>query len=175
MQPRTDFYTASPDALKAMMALETAVSKLPLEKTLIELVKLRASQINGCAHCIDMHSRDLRKTMSIDKITLVPVWDEVHHLFSDQERAALENFVQGLPAARRQLPQPLRGLEHLDAGGLLAGGAQEPAVAVVEVGVARRLAHAEEGLLRQPSNERHGCRGQAADGRAPLRGAVGAG
>ena len=36
-----------------------------------------------------MHSRDLRKTMSIDKITLVPVWDEVHHLFSDQERAAL--------------------------------------------------------------------------------------
>jgi alkylhydroperoxidase family enzyme len=49
MKARTDFYTASPDALKAMIALETAVSKLPLEKTLVELVKLRASQINGCA------------------------------------------------------------------------------------------------------------------------------
>ncbi|SDF59959.1 alkylhydroperoxidase AhpD family core domain-containing protein [Agrobacterium pusense] len=47
------------------------------------------SQINGCAHCIDMHSRDLRKTMSVDKITLVPVWDEVPQLFNDQERAAL--------------------------------------------------------------------------------------
>lgn len=49
MQPRIDFYTASPDGLKAMIALETSVSKLPLEKSLIELVKLRASQINGCA------------------------------------------------------------------------------------------------------------------------------
>ena len=55
----------------------------------MHLVFLRVSQINGCAHCIDMHSRDLRKTMSIDKISLVPVWDEVHHLFSEQERAAL--------------------------------------------------------------------------------------
>ncbi len=49
MKTRIDFYTASPDALKAMIALETAVSKLPLEKNLIELVKLRTSQINGCA------------------------------------------------------------------------------------------------------------------------------
>ena len=61
MKARTDFYTASPDALKAMIALETAVSKLPLEKTLVELVKLRASQINGCAYCIDMHTADALK------------------------------------------------------------------------------------------------------------------
>jgi AhpD family alkylhydroperoxidase len=47
------------------------------------------SQINGCAHCIDLHSRDLRKTMSVDKIALLPVWAEVPHLFSEQERAAL--------------------------------------------------------------------------------------
>jgi hypothetical protein len=47
MQPRADFYTASPDAMKAMMALENAVSKLSLEKSLLELVKLRSSQING--------------------------------------------------------------------------------------------------------------------------------
>lgn len=55
----------------------------------IHLVFLRVSQINGCAHCIDMHSRDLRKTMSLDKITLVSVGDEVPHLFNDQECAAL--------------------------------------------------------------------------------------
>lgn len=61
MKPRIDFYTASPDALKAMIALEAAVSKLPLEKNLIELVKLRTSQINGCAFCLDMHSADARK------------------------------------------------------------------------------------------------------------------
>jgi len=55
----------------------------------IHLVFLRMSQINGCAHCIGMHSCDLRKTMSLDKITLVSVWDEVPHLFNDQECAAL--------------------------------------------------------------------------------------
>jgi AhpD family alkylhydroperoxidase len=53
------------------------------------LVFLRVSQINGCAHCIDLHTRDLLKTMEIDKVALVPVWAEVPHLFSDQHRAAL--------------------------------------------------------------------------------------
>jgi AhpD family alkylhydroperoxidase len=53
-------------------------------------VFLRVSQINGCAHCIDLHSRDLIKGgMSVDKVLLVPVWHEAAYLFSDQERAAL--------------------------------------------------------------------------------------
>ncbi len=65
------------------------MNKTNLPEELVHLVFLRISQINGCAHCIDKHSRDLRETMSIDKITLVPVWDEVQHLFSEQERAAL--------------------------------------------------------------------------------------
>lgn len=57
---------------------------------LIHLVFLRVSQINGCAHCIDLHSRDLIKEgMSVDKLLLVPVWHEAQYLFSDQERAAL--------------------------------------------------------------------------------------
>ncbi len=47
------------------------------------------SQINGCAHCIDLHTRDLLKTMPLEKIVLVPVWAEVPHLFSEQYRAAL--------------------------------------------------------------------------------------
>ena len=65
------------------------VTRTNLPAELIHLVFLRVSQINGCAHCIDLHARDLRKTMSVEKITLVPVWDEVPHLFSDMERTAL--------------------------------------------------------------------------------------
>ncbi|AUG03242.1 MULTISPECIES: carboxymuconolactone decarboxylase family protein [Pseudomonas] len=89
MQPRIDFYTASPDALKAMIALETAVSKLPLEKSLIELVKLRASQINGCAFCVDMHTADARKSGETERrLYAVSVWREAP-FFTDRERAAL--------------------------------------------------------------------------------------
>ncbi|EUB75969.1 alkylhydroperoxidase like protein, AhpD family [Pseudomonas sp. GM41(2012)] len=89
MQPRIDFYTASPDALKAMIALETAVSKLPLEKTLIELVKLRASQINGCAFCVDMHTADARKGGETERrLYAVSVWRETP-FFTPRERAAL--------------------------------------------------------------------------------------
>jgi AhpD family alkylhydroperoxidase len=89
MQPRIDFYTASPDALKAMMALEAAVSKLPLEKSLIELVKLRASQINGCAFCIDMHTADAIKDGETPRrLFAVTAWREAP-FFTDRERAAL--------------------------------------------------------------------------------------
>ena len=89
MQPRIDFYTASPDALKAMIALETAVSKLPLEKTLIELIKLRASQINGCAFCVDMHTADARKGGETERrLYAVSVWRETP-FFTPRERAAL--------------------------------------------------------------------------------------
>ncbi|MHC8332194.1 carboxymuconolactone decarboxylase family protein [Pseudomonas sp. LB3P25] len=89
MQPRIDFYTASPDALKAMIALETAVSKLPLEKTIIELVKLRASQINGCAFCVDMHTADARKSGETERrLYAVSVWRETP-FFTPRERAAL--------------------------------------------------------------------------------------
>lgn len=60
-----------------------------LPNELIHLTFLRVSQINGCAHCIDLHTRDLLKTMPLDKVVLVPVWAEVPHLFSEQYRAAL--------------------------------------------------------------------------------------
>ncbi|MBK5304614.1 MULTISPECIES: carboxymuconolactone decarboxylase family protein [Gammaproteobacteria] len=89
MQPRIDFYTASPDGLKAMIALETSVSKLPLEKSLIELVKLRASQINGCAFCIDMHTADAIKGGETPRrLFAVTAWREAP-FFTDRERAAL--------------------------------------------------------------------------------------
>lgn len=87
---RMNWSEVAPDGAKALFGVHHYVTKKTnLHEELIHLVFLRVSQINGCAHCIDMHSRDLRKTMSVDKITLVPVWDEVPHLFSDQERAAL--------------------------------------------------------------------------------------
>lgn len=87
---RMNWSEVAPDGAKALFGVHHYVTKKTnLPEELIHLVFLRVSQINGCAHCIDMHSRDLRKTMSVDKITLLPVWDEVPHLFSQQERAAL--------------------------------------------------------------------------------------
>ncbi|MCY1281144.1 alkylhydroperoxidase AhpD family core domain protein [compost metagenome] len=89
MTPRLDFYAASPEALKAMLALDAAVSKLPLEKSLLELVKLRASQINGCAFCVDLHSLDARKRGETERrLYAVAVWRE-SNFFSPRERAAL--------------------------------------------------------------------------------------
>lgn len=87
---RLNWQELAPDGAKALFGIHHYVmNKTNLPEELVHLVFLRISQINGCAHCIDKHSRDLRETMSIDKITLVPVWDEVHHLFTEQERAAL--------------------------------------------------------------------------------------
>ncbi len=89
MNQRTDFYKASPDALKAMIALEGAVNKLGLEPVLLDLIKLRASQINGCAFCVDLHSTDLRKAGESERrVYAVAVWREAP-FFTERERAAL--------------------------------------------------------------------------------------
>ena len=89
MNQRTDFYKASPDALKAMIALEGAVNKLGLEPSLLDLIKLRASQINGCAFCVDLHSTDLRKAGESERrVYAVAVWRETP-FFTERERAAL--------------------------------------------------------------------------------------
>lgn len=89
MQPRLDFYKASPDAAKAMLALEAAVDALGLEPGLLDLVRLRASQINGCAYCVDLHSRDARKRGESERrLHAVAVWREAP-FFTERERAAL--------------------------------------------------------------------------------------
>lgn len=89
MNARTDFYKASPDALKAMIALESAVNKLGLENSLLDLIKLRASQINGCAFCVDLHSSDARKAGESERrLYAVAVWREAP-FFTARERAAL--------------------------------------------------------------------------------------
>ncbi len=61
MKQRLNYYKASPAAIKAMLGLEERIGKSSIEKSLAELVRLRASQINGCAFCVDMHTTDARK------------------------------------------------------------------------------------------------------------------
>jgi AhpD family alkylhydroperoxidase len=89
MQARLDFRKASPAAASAMSALHAFVRGCGLEHSLIELVKLRASQINGCAHCIDMHTKELRADgESEQRLYLLDAWRE-SPLYSARERAAL--------------------------------------------------------------------------------------
>ncbi|MCF2524499.1 carboxymuconolactone decarboxylase family protein [Bradyrhizobium sp. G127] len=79
----------APDAVKAMMALEAAIKKSGLEHNLIELVKMRASQINGCAFCIHMHATDARKGGESEmRLYMLNAWRE-SPLYSNRERAAL--------------------------------------------------------------------------------------
>lgn len=86
---RLDYQAALPAALKAMMGLEVAFHESTLEPELIELVKLRASQINGCAYCLDMHSKDARaRGEEEQRLHVLAAWREAP-LYSDRERAAL--------------------------------------------------------------------------------------
>jgi AhpD family alkylhydroperoxidase len=89
MEQRIDFYRASPEAIRALTALEAAIAKLGLDPALLDLVKLRASQINACAFCVDLHASDLRKHGETDRrLATLPVWRETP-FFSERERAAL--------------------------------------------------------------------------------------
>lgn len=90
MEPRLNFYKSGPDAMKAMTGLEHQIARSGLDNTLVELVRLRASQVNGCAYCIDMHTSDARKAGESERrLATVAVWRETP-FFSDRERAALE-------------------------------------------------------------------------------------
>jgi AhpD family alkylhydroperoxidase len=89
MSPRIDYQHASPAAVKAMVQLQAAVNHSGLEPSFIELVKLRASQINGCAYCIDMHSKDMKAHGERDeRLHLLSAWREAPH-YTERERAAL--------------------------------------------------------------------------------------
>jgi AhpD family alkylhydroperoxidase len=89
MQPRIDYRKYAPEALKAMFALEKYVEESGLELALVHLMKMRASQINGCAYCIDMHSIDARAAgESEQRLYALDAWRETP-FFSDRERAAL--------------------------------------------------------------------------------------
>jgi AhpD family alkylhydroperoxidase len=90
MQTRFDYAKASPAARAAMLALEKAVRETGLEEPLLELVRMRASQMNGCAFCIDMHSKAARKAGETEqRLYALNAWRETL-LFTHRERAALE-------------------------------------------------------------------------------------
>src|SRR6476646_7949374 len=89
MKPRLNPYQAAPEAMKTVAALEPYVQKCGVEPGLIELIKTRASQINGCAYCIHMHTRDARaKGESEERLYLLDAWRE-SPLYTDRARAAL--------------------------------------------------------------------------------------
>lgn len=89
MNPRADFYTASKEAVSALIALEKAGSGLGIDPRLLDLIKLRASQINGCAFCIDLHTSDARKAGESERrLATVSAWRETP-FFTERERAAL--------------------------------------------------------------------------------------
>jgi AhpD family alkylhydroperoxidase len=88
-KPRLSNPNAAPAVLPAMLALQKVVNQCGLEPSLMELVKLRASQINGCAFCIDMHFRDAkRQGENENRLYLLDAWREVA-VYSRHERAAL--------------------------------------------------------------------------------------
>jgi AhpD family alkylhydroperoxidase len=90
MKPRIDFTRVSPRALQAMMGLQTYVNNSGLEHSLLELMKMRASQINGCAYCLDMHTKDaLAAGETAQRLFLLDAWREAP-MYSARERAALE-------------------------------------------------------------------------------------
>ncbi len=89
MDTRINILQTYPEAYKAMMGLEKFIETTSLDATHKELIKIRASQINGCAFCIDMHTKDARKMgFSEQKIYLLNAWNEVN-LFSEEEKAIL--------------------------------------------------------------------------------------
>ena len=89
MNTRPDFYTASPEVLKAMIALEGAVGTLDIDPVFIHLIKLRASQVNGCAFCVDMHVTEMRKAGESERrIATVAAWEDTP-FFTPRERAVL--------------------------------------------------------------------------------------
>ena len=90
MTQRIDYSKASPEGYKAFGGVYVYLQGSGLPKLLIDLVYLRVSQINGCAYCVDMHSRDLLKAgLAVDKLLLVPFWHEAGALFSKREQVAL--------------------------------------------------------------------------------------
>jgi AhpD family alkylhydroperoxidase len=89
MKARLDYFAAAPTAMNAMLDFEKSVAGSGLEHSLIDLVKTRASQINGCAFCIHMHTRDARKRGETEeRLYLLSAWRE-SPLYSERERAAL--------------------------------------------------------------------------------------
>jgi len=104
MRPTIDYAKANPRALAAMRALQEHVNRCGLEAPLLELVKTRASQINGCAFCVDMHTKDARAGGETEqRLYLLSAWREAP-FYSERERAALA-WTEALTRIERGVPE----------------------------------------------------------------------
>lgn len=104
MEPRLDYKKAPHEALQPLYALEQYIRKSGLETTLLELVRMRASQINGCAYCLDMHSKDARAEGETEqRLYGLSAWRETPY-YTDRERAALEWTEAVTLVSRDQVP-----------------------------------------------------------------------
>ena len=107
MQPRLDYAKLAPKAVEAMYAVERYVRNSGLEPGLLELVKLRASQINGCAYCVDMRTKDARARGETEqRLYAVAVWKEAP-FFTERERAALAWAEAVTLVSRDQVPDEI--------------------------------------------------------------------
>ncbi|MGH9474797.1 MAG: carboxymuconolactone decarboxylase family protein [Terriglobales bacterium] len=105
--PRLDYNLAAPGGVQAILSLQKYVNECGLDQSLLELVKLRCSQLNGCAYCVDMHARDARKRgQGAQKVDAVAVWRE-STLFSTTERAALAWAEAVTLLSQDHVPQPV--------------------------------------------------------------------
>ncbi|MCT1538761.1 MULTISPECIES: carboxymuconolactone decarboxylase family protein [Lysinibacillus] len=90
MTQRMNYYEIAPDAMKIMMEMEKYTKKSSIERKLRELIKIRASQINGCAYCINMHTADAKKMGETEqRLYCISAWRECT-FYSDAEKVALE-------------------------------------------------------------------------------------
>jgi len=105
VEPRIDYRNSVPqEALKALYTLEHVVRKSGLETKMLELVRMRASQINGCAYCLDMHSKDARAEGETEqRLYGLSAWREAPY-YTDRERAALEWTEAVTLVSRDQVP-----------------------------------------------------------------------
>ncbi|WP_269930441.1 carboxymuconolactone decarboxylase family protein [Aminobacter sp. HY435] len=117
MKQRLNFFATAPDLMKQVVALNTAINECGLEHGLLHLIKLRASQINGCSYCVDMHSREARQDGETEqRLWLVAAWKE-SPLFSERERMAFKWTEAVTNIADGGVPAELyaEGLQHFSA------------------------------------------------------------
>lgn len=116
IKARLNHTTANPGAMQAMMKLEEFIKTSGLDAKLYEIIKIRAAQINGCAYCLDMHTRDARKMGETEqRIYLLSAWREAP-IYSDKERVVLELTEAVTRISEQGVPQDLyeRVREHVD-------------------------------------------------------------
>jgi len=104
---RIDYFSAAPAAVERMLAIEAYLRECGLEHGLLHLVKIRASQLNGCAYCLDMHAKDLRDAgESEQRLYLLDAWREAP-VYTDRERAALAWTEAVTLIGEQHVPRPV--------------------------------------------------------------------